>query len=316
MPNVALTLACVDYLDRTRPIIDRQAETPDLDLTCISLPPRELGSRWAEFDVAETIVPVYMALRSRGDNHFVGIPVFPYRAFFLGNIIVNASAGIERPEDLAGKRVGTSGLHLAGTLWLRGILEDTYGVKGSQLHWFTSGKPRIELPPDMRVEVVPPERTLSDMLDQGEIDAWIGSSRPECFERRSPRVRRLFPNYRQVEEDYARRTGFFPILHMILVRRALYEEHPWIAERLFQVFQQARQIGLTRLTTEGVPTVGLPWLSHDLEELPTIFGGDWYRYGFEANREILTTMARYAADQGVTPRRVDVAELFAAETLR
>jgi 4,5-dihydroxyphthalate decarboxylase len=313
MANVTVTLACIDYLDRTRPLIDGTVETPGIDLICVPLKPLDLTARFAEFDVAEVIVPVYLAQRARGDDRWVGIPVFPYRAFFLSNIIVNVAAGIERPEGLAGKRVGTPGLQLAGTLWSRGMLADDYGVRGSEVQWYCSIPPPAGLR-DTRVEVVPPERSLSELLERGEIDAWLGPLRPECFDRGSPRVRRLFPAYREVEEAYARRSGIFPIIHTVVMRRELYERHPWMASTLLQAFERAKQVGQVRLANDGLFALGLPWLRHDLEELPRLFGGDWYPYGLQANRAALETMARYATEQGLTPHLLAVDELFAPET--
>jgi 4,5-dihydroxyphthalate decarboxylase len=313
VPNLEVTLACIDYLDRTRPLIDGAVETPGVDIIPVPLKPLELTARWAEFDVAEVIFPVYMGLRARGDDRFVAIPVFPYRAFFLSNVVVNVDAAIERPEDLAGKRVGTFGLQLAGTLWSRGLLADEYGLRGSEIEWYCALPPPAEQP-DTRVTVVPPNRSLSDLLDRGEIDAWLGPTRPECFERGSPRVRRLFPNYRAVEEDYARRTRIFPIIHGVVLRRDLYEAHPSLAITLVQAFERAKQLGAARLANDGLYAVGLPWLRPDLEELARLFGGDWYPYGLEVNRAVLETMARYAAEQGLTPRRLAVDDLFAPET--
>ncbi len=313
MPNVEVTLACVDYLDRTRPLINGAVEIPGVDLIPVPLKPLDLTARFAEFDVAEVILPVYMALHARGDERFVGLPVFPYRAFFLSNVLVNVDAGIERPEDLAGKRVGTIGLQLAGTLWSRGMLADEYGVRGSQIHWYCALRPPTEQA-DTRVEVVSSGRVLSEMLERGDIDAWLGPTQPDCYEQGSPRVRRLFPDYRAVEEDYARRTGIFPIIHGVVLRRALYEQHPWLAAALVQAFERAKQLGAARLANDGLYAIGLPWLRADLEELTRLYGGDWYPYGLEPNRTVLETMARYAAEQGLTPRRLAVDELFAPET--
>ncbi len=315
MMAVPLTLACVDYLDRTRPILDGSVSVPGVALACTALPPRELSVRWAEFDVAEAIVPLYLQQHARGDAEFVAIPVFPYRGYFLGNVIVHASAGISRPDDLNGKRVGTAGLHLSGTLWTRGILADHFGVRDASIHWYASGPPRVELRPDVRVTVVPPQRSLSDLLERGEIDAWLGSTRPECFERGAPTVRRLFPDYRAVEQAYARRTGLLPMLHVMLLRRSRYERDRWLPRALHELFVQARAVGRARLAPYGVPAIGLPWLLADLEELPRLFGpGDWYRDGLAANRAALCTLAGYAAAQGLTADPVDVDGLFAEET--
>ena len=314
MGNVAATLACVDFFDRTRPVLDGSVETPGLDLTRVPLPPKELAVRWSEFDVAEVIVPIFMSRLAHGDDSYVGIPVFPYRAYFFSNVIVHADSGIERPADLIGRRVGTPGLHLAGTVWTRGILQDEYDVQGSQVHWVTPGPLRVTVPPEMPLEIISAERSLSDLLECGEIDAWLGSNTPACFERGSPRVRRLFPDYRAAEEAYARRTRCFPIIHMIALRRALYERDPWLATTLVQIFERAKAVGLARLVNDAVFACRLPWLRHDLEELPRLFGGDWYPYGFESNRDVLATLARYAAEQGLTPAPIDVAGLFAPET--
>lgn len=192
MSSVPLTLGCVDYIDRTRPIIDGDVETPGIDLTCVALPPWELGARWTEFDVAEVAVLVYMMERYYGDDRFIGIPVFPYRAFLLANIIVNADSGIERPRDLEGRRVGSRSLTLTGTLWLRGMLQDEFDVDQSQIRWFTNGRPRFPLPSELRLEVVPPDPPLSQRLEQGEIDAWLGSSRRNASSRARPGCARSF----------------------------------------------------------------------------------------------------------------------------
>jgi 4,5-dihydroxyphthalate decarboxylase len=199
-------------------------------------------------------------------------------------------------------------------MWTRGFLNDNFGVGNSHLQFFVASRPTVNLTPDTKIEVIPSGQNLSEMLDKGEIDAWIGSSLPECFERGSPRVRRLFQDYRKVEENYAQRTRFFPILHMIVLRREIYEQHRWIAASLLEIFQRAKQIGAVWLRNEGNFACALPWLRHDLEELPKIFKGDWHPYGLEANREILSTMVRYGAEQGITREPLDVAELFVPET--
>jgi 4,5-dihydroxyphthalate decarboxylase len=324
VPKVPLTLGCIDYLDRTRPIFDGLVETPGIDLTAVPLRPPDLFGRLGEFDVHELSLAAHLALPFLGDDRFVGLPVFPYRSFLAGNVVVNSASGIERPADLAGKRVGTPGLHLAGTIWSRGFLSDEYKVRDSDVQWVTSlalfgpvseRLARSMLAPELAVEDVPTDRSLSDMLERGEIDAWVGPSLPACFERGSPAVRRLFPDYRAVEEDYARRSRIFPILHTLILRRELYERHRWIAGTLLQVFERARQLGSARLVNDGVYACALPWLRHDLETLPALFGGDWYRNGFRANREVLATAARYAAEQHLTPQPVDVSTAFAAETL-
>jgi 4,5-dihydroxyphthalate decarboxylase len=315
MAGIPLTLACIDYFDRTRPIIERQIPTPGIDLIPVPLSPKQLDVRFREFDVAEMIMTLYMALKSRGDERYIAIPVFPYRAYHLGNVVVNVASGIQEPKDLRGKKVAIRRFHLAATLWIRGFLQHTYGIERSHVHWFSAGRPKFNLPADLKIDVVDSDAVLTEMLQTGQVDAWIGASLPECFKSGSSRVRRLFPKYREVEEEFAKRTGFFPIIHTVVIRRELYEHHPWIAKRLVEIFEQAREIGAMRLDNEGVSSIGLPWIKHDLEQLGNIFGGDWYRNGFSENQKILATMARYAFEQGLTPSEIDMSHLFAPETL-
>jgi 4,5-dihydroxyphthalate decarboxylase len=313
--TVAATLACVDFFDRTRPLLDGTVATPGLALACTPLPPKELAQRWTEFDVAEAILPVYLARRAQGDESYIGIPVFPYRAFFFANLLVHRDSGIERPADLHGRRVGTPSLHMAGTVWTRGILQDEYGVDGTRLRWVQAGPPRGTAPAGLSVESVPDEGVLSDLLAHGELDAYLGSNTPACWEQGAPTVRRLFPDYRAAEETYARRTRALPIIHAVVVRRALYEAHSWVARTLLTAFQQARAVGLARLRHHGVFACGLPWLRDDLETLPRLFDGDPFQHGFARNRAVLATLARYCAEQGLVSAAPDVATLFAPETL-
>lgn len=327
MANLPLSLACIDFVDRTRALFDGQVQVPGVDLTCVPLQPTDVFTRvprFAEFDVGEVSMAVYLALLGKGDDRFVGIPAFTVRWFVHGCVFVNTGAGIERPEDLVGKRVGVPELYTTGVMWIRGILEHAYGVKSSQLHWFSGGADNpfylnrpggLTVPPDTSVEFIPPERTLSDLLESGEIDAWLGAGWPACFERGSPRVRRLFPNYRELDKEYARRTGFFPILHTMIMRRDVYRRNPWLARSVLQAFERARQIGVARLINLGAFACGLPWLPDHVAELRELMGGDPYPYGLKANREMLETMATYAAEQALTPERLDVDRMFATQTV-
>jgi 4,5-dihydroxyphthalate decarboxylase len=240
--------------------------------------------------------------------------VFPYRAFFFANLLVHCDSGIERPADLVGRRVGTPSLSMAGTVWTRGILQDEYGVDGTRIHWVQRSPLPAALPPGVTVEAVPDEQVLSDMLERGELAAYLGSNTPACFEQGAPSVRRLFPDYRRVEENLARRLGALPPIHTIVVRRALYERHPWVARTLLDAFERAREIGLARLRHHGVFACGLPWLRDDLETLPHLFSGDPFRHGLAPHRAVLAMLARYCAEQGLLAAPVEVDSLFAPET--
>jgi 4,5-dihydroxyphthalate decarboxylase len=314
---VQLTLGCMDFLDRTRPVLDGSIQIREIHMTCTALRPPELFPRLGEFDVHELSSAGYVTLRAHGDDRYVGLPVFTWKSWLIGNIVVNIESGIQKPADLKGKRIATPGLYLAGTMWIRGWLRDVHGLTGAESNWITSAAPAGSLRDRLSkyvtktpFEELPADRDLSELLQRGEVDAWLAPSLPECFLKGSLRVRRLFPNYRELEEKEARRTHNLPLLHNLLLRRELHEGNPGLAKSIVSAFAQAREVGKSRLNNDGAFAVGMPWIRHDLEELPKIFGLDWYEPGFEANRDMLSTMARYAAEQGFTPAPIDPAQYF------
>jgi 4,5-dihydroxyphthalate decarboxylase len=307
----------MDFFDRTRPVLDGSVKVAGVELKCTALRPPELFARLGEFDVHELSTAGYVTLRAHGDQRYVGLPVFTWKSWLIGNIVVNAASGIETPADLKSKRIGTPGLYLAGTMWIRGWLREAHGLTGAESKWVSTAAPAGSVREKLSkyvtktpFEELPAEANLSDLLERGEIDAWVAPALPECFMRRSPKVRRLFPNYRNLEEMEARRTRNLPLLHGLLLRRELHERNPGLAKSLIAAFAQARDVGKTRLNNDGAFAVGLPWVRHDIEELPKLFGGDWYACSLEANRDMLATMARYAAEQGFTPGAIEPSEYF------
>jgi 4,5-dihydroxyphthalate decarboxylase len=320
MADIRVSLGCMNYFDRTQPILDGTVSIPGVELACTVLRPPDLFPSLGQFDIQELSTAGYVTLRAHGDDRYVGLPIFTWKSWLLGNIVVNANAGIKTPADLAGKRVGTPGLYLAGTMWIRGYLRDAFGLTGAEMKWHTVDAPAgslrkhlMNLVTKTSFEVFAPECSLSDMLDKGEIDLWVAPALPECFLRGSQNVRRLFPNYAELEEREARSTRNLPLLHNLLLSRTLHERHPWIAQALIDAFACARQIGNTRLDNDGAYAVGLPWIRHDLEKLPTLFNGDWYACSLSANKDMLGTMARYAVEQGFTPSMIEPTEYFIAE---
>lgn len=312
-----LTLGCMDFLDRTRPVLDGSVQLPGVELKCTPLRPPELFPRLGEFDVHELSTAGYATLRAHGDDRYVGLPIFTWKSWLIGNIVVNVESGIHNAADLKGKRIATPGLYLAGTMWIRGWLRESFGITGAESKWVTNAAPVGSLRDRLSkyvtatpFEELPVERNLGELLERGEADAWLAPALPECFLKGSPKVRRLFPNYRELEEKEARRTRNLPLLHNLLLRRELHDANPGLAKALIAAFSQAREIGKIRLNNDGAFAIGLPWVRHDLEQLAKVFGGDWYAPGFEPNREMLGSLARYAAEQGFTPLRIDPAEYF------
>jgi len=326
MGNVHLDLACGDY-DRVRALRDGSVQAEGIELNLIPFRrPEETFWRMLmhrEFDASEMSFGGYVAARSRGDSPFIAIPVFPSRFFRHSAIYVNAEAGIERPEDLKGRRVGVPEYQQTAAVWIRGILQDDHGVRPSDVLWFTGGqehpgrrdKLRLTLPEDVRVERIAEGKTLSAMLEAGEIDALFTPLMPEPFLRRSPRVRRLFRNYRTVEADYFRRTGIFPIMHTLVIQQEVYERHRWIAQSLFKAFDEAKRRCIEPIYDTGALLYTLPWVVEDFETARELMGEDFWPYGLEANRKTLETFVRYAYEQGIATRPLAIEELFAAETL-
>ena len=261
---------------------------------------------------------------SRGDTRFVGLPVFPSRNFRHGYLFIGTPSGIERPEDLRGKRVGIHEYQMTAGVWIRAFLQHDYDVHARDLRWFTGGlyspgyvaRAPIALPDDIDLQVIPEDRHLEEMLECGDLDALVSPLRPQSLRAGTGSVRRLFPDYRSVEKDYFRRTGVFPIMHLVVMRRAVYEANPWIAVSLYEAFEAAKREGRKRLVSTSALAVALPWIPADLEEIADVFGDrDPWVYGVDANRNVLEALAQYSFEQGLATRRVSVEELFAKETL-
>jgi 4,5-dihydroxyphthalate decarboxylase len=249
--------------------------------------------------------------------------VFPSRIFRHAAIFVNEAAGITEPKDLAGKRVGNPEYQMTAPVWIRGILADHYGVPVDSVTYFTGGeeepnrseKLKLDLPPNIRIEPIGPDRTLSRMLAEGAIDALYTARTPSSFRDGGGRVRRLFENYRQVEQDYFRATGIFPIMHTVVIRREVYEANRWVARSLFKAFCEAQRHTYRDLAETAAQKAMLPWAHADYEETRTMMGDDYWPYGLQRNRETLATFLRYSFEQGLSKRQLAPEELFAPETL-
>jgi len=323
--NLALTLACWSY-DRTRALFDGRVRPDGIDLTCLDLPVEETFFRMLrhhEFDVAEMSLSSYVVSLFADDPPFVAIPVFPSRFFRHSCIYVHAGAGIARPEDLAGRTVGTPEYQMTAPVWIRGILSDEHGVPVESVSYATGGleepgrpeKLTLELPAGIRVNLIPPDRTLSAMLAAGEIDALYTARTPSSFRNGDGRVRRLFEDFPAVERDYFRRTRIFPIMHTIVIRRHVYQRHRWIAQSLAKAFTAAQRHAYEDLGQTAALKTMLPWLPAHVEEARREMGDDFWPYGLAPNVATLATFLRYSYEQGLSRRRLAPDELFAPETL-
>jgi 4,5-dihydroxyphthalate decarboxylase len=325
MAPLRLTLACGDY-DRTRALADGSVRPEGIEITYVALDPGELFERVArhrEFPVAEMSLATFLNLLARGDDGLVGIPVFPSRSFRHNAIYVNRDAGITRPEDLRGRRVGTMQYQLTLNLWLRGILEEDFGVRPSDVTWVFGGqdvpgtreRAPVDIPADVPVEMAPHGSTLGELLVRGEIDALFAPHTPDVFAARRPEVVRLFPDHRLVEADWYRRTRLFPIMHLVVIRRDVYEADRWVARSLFKAFCEAKARAMARLRFSGTLATMVPWLVAEFEDALDLFGDRYWPYGIAANRDELDTALRWAHAQGIARREVKLEEVFAPETL-
>jgi 4,5-dihydroxyphthalate decarboxylase len=320
MARLPLTLACGDY-DRTLPLKTGAVEPDGVELRVLSLEPEEMFYRMArrrDFDVSELSLSTYTVLRGRGEP-LVAIPVFPSFMFRHSAIWVRDGAGIREPRDLVGKRVGVPKYHMTAAVWVRGILEDEYGVAPSDLQWFEGGEGTavkevdVTLPPGIRHQWVPGDRTLGDLLSTGELDAFVGARRPAGKSGPAP-ASRLFPDFPRVERAYYERTGIFPIMHTVVLKEELTRQHPWLARALYDAFGEAKRLAYRRLAdTAALPYV-LPWLVAEVEETRALMGDDPFPYGVAKNRKTVETLAGYSFRQGLAPRRLAAEELF-CETL-
>jgi 4,5-dihydroxyphthalate decarboxylase len=323
MAPIKLTLACWDY-DRTRPLIDGRIKPEGIELDIKVLRPRQTFQRMLddrEFHVSELSLASYAALTGRGDCPFVAVPVALSKIFRHSCIYVRTDAGISTPADLKGKRVGTTQYSSTALVFIRGMLQHDYGIAPSDLHWFMGGlsapteQPLIplNLPKNVRLDFLPAGKTLEGMFEAGELDALLSIYIPRLFLNGSPRIGRLFPNFKEVEQDYYRRTGIFPIMHTVVLRRDVHEAHPWAARSIYQAFLAAKELAVEVFYDTDALMVSLPWLLDHVEEAWRVFGKDFWSYGLAPNRTTLAAIGRYVHEQGLSPRIVSPDELFAPD---
>jgi 4,5-dihydroxyphthalate decarboxylase len=325
MAKLRLSLACWNY-DRTRALQDGRVPVDGVDLTYLNLPVEETFFRmlrFHEFDAAELSLSSYVISLFSEKPPFIAIPVFPSRSFRHSCIFIHHASGIREPKDLIGKRVGVPEYQLTAPAWIRGILSDEYGVPAASVNYFTGGqeqpgrieKIKLSLPPEFHVEPIPPGKTLSKMLEAGEIDALYSPRIPSTLRDGSGSVRRLFEDWGLVEREYFRKTRIFPIMHTVVIRRDVYEGHRWVAQSLYKAFVQAQQGTYRELQEAAALKCMLPWLIQHVEEARALMGDDYWPYGFQPNVRTLETFLRYSVEQGLSKRPLTPGELFAPESL-
>ena len=325
MSKLKLTFGCWDY-DRTRALMDGSVQPGGIDLNYLNMPVEETFFRMLrhqEFDVAEMSLSSYSVSMFKEPRPFVAIPVFPSRFFRHSCIYVNANSGIREAKDLIGKRVGNPEYQMTAPVWIRGILQDHYGVPVDSVTYFTGGeespgrseKIKLDLPANIKVHSIGPKQTLSQMLLDGEIDALYTARMPSSFLNGGGKVKRLFDDYEQVERRYFKETKMFPIMHTVAIRRDVYEANRWVARSLMKALEESQRRAYDDLYETAALKTMLPWLTSHVEQVKAEMGHDFWPYGFDKNQTTLATFLRYHYEQGLSQRLLSPEELFAPESL-
>ena len=323
MSKVQLSIAMGDY-DRTRALFDGRVQIDGVDPVYMLLSPEEMffrAMRSRDFDVTELSLSSYLVKHAKGECPYVAIPVFLSRAFRHTSIYVRKDR-IKRPEDLKGKRVGLPEYQLTANVWARSILQDDYGVRPEDITWVrggieTPGRPekiKLELPANVHVEPAPDGTTISELLDRGEIDGFIGPRPPSRQALKNPDIGWLFDDPTAVAKDYYRRTGVFPIMHVVGIRKELAEHHAWLPGALLKAFTQSKAAALELLADTSATKVTLPFVEEQLKAARQTMGEDYWSYGVAAARKTLETFVRHHHSQGLSARLVSVDEIFHPST--
>jgi len=324
MADVPVTIACGNY-DRTRAIRDGTVKVEGCAVTYLPLYPEEIFHRafkFGEFDISELSFSSYIRTVAMGSSAYIGIPAFVSRIFRHSGIYIRKGAGIERPEDLRGKRVGVPEYQITAVVWMRGLMQHEYGVRPADIHWRSGGQEqpgrheRTPLKPIAGVDIKPigDDRTLVGMLRAGDLDALFTARAPSSFVNGEPHIARLFPDTREAERAYYEKTGLFPIMHLVGIRKTLVAQYPWLATSVYKAFCEAKTRAMVDLRDVNALIVSLPWLEAETNETIAVMGEDFWKYGVAENRREIETLTQYIHEQGLADRRVAVEELFHPST--
>jgi 4,5-dihydroxyphthalate decarboxylase len=322
--KLKLSVAMGNY-DRTRPLVDNDVRMDGADPVYMLLSPEEMffrAFRDVAFDISELSLSSFTVKQAAGTNPYVGVPVFPSRAFRHTSIYIRTDRGIASPADLKGRRIGTPEYQLTACVWARALLHEEYGVKPSDITWVRGGmedpgrpeKIPLQLPADVRLESAPADTTLSDLLERGDIDGIVGPRAPSGFERGDPRIAWLFSDPAQTAAEYFRKTRIFPIMHVLGIRRELVQDHPWLPMAVLKAFAEAKSVALARLVDTSACKVTLPFVEEQLRGARALMGADFWSYGVAPNRHVLDHFLHHHHAQGLSRRRLQVEELFHPST--
>jgi 4,5-dihydroxyphthalate decarboxylase len=322
MSKLNLSIAVGDY-DRIRPLVDGEVQIDGVDPIFMLLEPEEIffrAFRNVEFDVCELSMSSFALRTARGDNPYVGVPVFTSRAFRHNAITVRTDR-IRSPADFAGKRIGVPEYQLTACVWARALLED-HGVRLSDVTWVRGGleetgrveKIALDLPGGIRLENASGDRSLSDMLADGDLDGIVSPRVPSCQTRGAPNIGWLFPDSQAAAREYYQRTKIFPIMHLLGVKKTLVQAHPWLPAAALKAFTKAKDTALCKLTDNSAPKVSLPFVEEQLAAARALMGDDFWAYGLEPNRHVIEAFLGHHRSQGLSDGTLKAEDLFAPST--
>jgi 4,5-dihydroxyphthalate decarboxylase len=324
MVEVPITIACGNY-DRTRAIVDGRIRIEGCAVTYLPLYPEETFHRafkFGEFDVSELSFSSYLRTVAAGTSPYIAIPAFVSRIFRHSGMYIRTDSGIRKPEDLRGKRIGLPEYQITAVVWMRGLLQHEYGVSPNEIHWRNGGQEqpgrgeRTALKPIPGLDLKPlgPNETLVDMLRNGDLDALFTARAPSSFLNREPHIARLFANTREAEQAYYKKTGLFPIMHLVGIKKTLIERYPWLATSVYKAFVEAKRLAMTDLCDVNALMVTLPWLEAETKETMAVMGEDFWKYGVHENMREVEALTQYSFEQGLVDRKLSAEELFAPAT--
>ena len=321
MSKLRLSIATTDY-DHFRDFRLGAVKAEGIDHNWLNLGHHECFARFTanrEFDLSELSFAKFAAQVTQEDSDIIGLPVVCSRLFRFGSFYVNRKSGVRRVEDLRGRKVGSPEWAHSAAVYMRGWMHNDMGVRLTDVHWVQAGanapgreeKVRLNLPQGLELTRIA-DRSLNQLLATGEIDCAIIARPPSCFLEGHPDVVRLFPDYRNMEEEYYRRTGVWPIMHIIAMKKRVVDEHPWAARNLYNAFLESKRRSLERLLDPAVSRYPLAWLPAYAARMAEMFGGDPFPYGIEENRATWEQMALYTWQQGIARRQFRPEEIFPA----
>ena len=324
MSDLSLTIACSDY-DHVRDFATGKVKAEGIDARFIEFGVEEIFYRFINFrewDVSELSFGKYISMKSQNDTSITSIPVFPSRVFRLSSIYVRSDTKMQKIEDLAGKRIGVPEWAQTAAVYSRGYLVHEAGIPLKSVKWFQAGvnqpgraeKVKLKLPDGVSLTPVG-DKSLQQLLLDGEIDAMLSAHAPELFEHGDPRIRRLVPDYQPLEEAHFKKTGILPIMHTIAVKQEIADKHPWALMNLFKAFDEAKKRSVARVVEITASRVPILWSGVHVERARPMFGGDYWPYGVEGNRKTLEAFLLYAYEQGVCHRHLAPEELFPKSVL-